>query len=153
MIDKSKEKRTDFIGLIAIILMVPCIATAGPEKSMAVIDACLTTGDSAARVCSTKELSNIVVQCDDGEAETSYLFKYDDLDDPENWPEGQTSPYQGDFSCPEGGVVTAVFVKSGREKYPGLAIDGLSPGTGAIFMPLACTTAIDCSTTDEEDAE
>ena len=152
MSDKSKEKRTDLIGLIAITLMVPCSAMAGPEESIADIGACLTD-ESTAHVCSTKELSNIVVQCSDGETETTYLFKYDDLDDPENWPEGQTSPYQGDFSCPEGGDVTAVFVKSGRHKYDGPAVEGLLPGSGAIFTPLACTEEIECSATDEEDAE
>ena len=153
MIDELFEgKRGVSIGLAVIVCLVPHIVMADPENSSADISACLSDADTA-HICSSKELSNIVVQCSDGETETTYFFKYDDLDDVANWPEGQTSAYAGDFSCPEGGDLVAVFVKSGREKYNGLALEGLPPGSGAIWSPLACSAETVCPAPSEEEAE
>lgn len=154
MIDKLfKGKRRFSLRLAGIAFLIPQLVLAGPESSSAEISACLVDSDTT-HVCSSKELSNIVVQCSDGETESTYFYKYDDLDDVENWPEGQTSAYAGDFSCPEGGELVAVFVKSGREKYDGAALEGLPPGVGAIWSPLACSVETTCpSPGEEEEAE
>lgn len=117
-------------------------AIAGP--STASTDACLEES-GAARVCSTKELSNVVVQC--GDESGSYFIKYDELDD--GTYEGLIDPYSGFFTCPSGDVV-AVFIKSGNNRYSGPAIEGLPPGSGAQWTPLACSEdPADCGTSDE----
>ena len=115
------------------------LALASPGAAMAdgasETAACLE--DSATvRACSTKELSNVVVQC--GGESGSYFLKYDELDD--GTFEGLVTPNEGVFSCPEGEVI-AVFVKSGRNAYDGPAIDGLPPGSGAAWYPEACAVA------------
>lgn len=133
----------------------PCIATAGTvcalamqgaiaAPSVAETDACLEdTG--AVRACSTKELSNVVVQC--GDESGSYFIKYDELDD--GTYEGLIDPYSGFFTCPTGEVL-AVFIKSGNNRYSGPAIDGLPPGSGAQWTPLACSEdPLECGSTDE----
>lgn len=117
-------------------------ATAGAD-SQSVTSACLEDA-ATVRACSTKELSNVVVQCSTESG--SYFLKYDDLD---AGFEGLTSPYQGDFSCPEGDVV-AVFIKSGRNKYDGPAIEGLPPGSGAAWTPLACGAEEEGCASDDE---
>ena len=87
MIDELFEgRRTLLVGLAGIACLIPNLLLAGPENSSADISACLVDSDTT-HVCSNKELSNIVVQCSNGE-EGSYFYKYDDLDDVENWPEG-----------------------------------------------------------------
>jgi len=96
--------------------------------------ACLEDA-STVRACSTKELSNVVVQC--GDESGSFFLKYDDLD--LGTFEGLTSPNEGSFACPEGEVI-AVFIKSGRNKYDGPAIEGLPSGSGASWSPLTCGT-------------
>jgi len=153
MIDKLFEGKCGVsIGLTGIAFLIPYLALAGPENSSADISACLVDSDTT-HVCSSKQLSNIVVQCSDGETESTYFYRYDDLDDVESWPEGQTSPYAGDFSCPEGGELVAVFVKSGRDKYDGPALTGLPPGSGAVWSPLACSTETVCPTPSEGEEE
>lgn len=154
MIDKLFEGKHGVpVVLVGTALLTPSLLLAGPESSSADMAACLVDSDTT-HVCSSKELSNIVVQCGDSETESSYFYKYDDLDDVENWPEGQTSPYAGDFSCPEGGELIAVFVKSGRDRYDGPALEGLPPGVGAIWSPLACSAESTCPPAgDEEEAE
>jgi hypothetical protein len=98
------------------------------------------------RACSDKELSNVVVQCSSESG--SYFVKYDDLDD--GTYAGLTSPYEGSFACPEGEVI-AVFIKSGRNAYDGLAIEGLPAGSGAAWSPLACAVeAAECGSDGEE---
>lgn len=147
MIDEILEgKRRISIGLVGIAFLIPQLALAGPEHSIAEWSACLIDSDTT-HVCSSKELSNIVVQCTNGE-EGTYFYKYDDLDDVENWPEGQTSPYAGDFTCPEGGDLVAVFIKSGREKS---TLEGLPPGSGAIWSPEACSVETVCPTPGEDE--
>jgi hypothetical protein len=117
-------------------------AIAGP--SVAETDACLEdTG--AVRACSTKELSNVVVQC--GDESGSYFVKYDELDD--GTYEGLIDPYSGFFTCPTGEVI-AVFIKSGNNRYDGPSIDGLPPGSGAQWTPLDCgEDPLDCGSSDE----
>jgi hypothetical protein len=100
-------------------------------------------------VCSSKELSNIVLQCGDAEQGTSYYVKFDDLDDPENWPEGQLTASQGSFDCPDGDTLLAVFAKSGSQKYDGESLVGVPGGSGAVWSPLACSTESDCETSPE----
>jgi hypothetical protein len=60
-----------------------------------------------------------------------------------------TSPYQGDFSCPEGSFLVAVFVKSGSEKYSGPAINGLPRGAGAVWSLGTCPVACPLRTGEE----
>jgi hypothetical protein len=146
MIDRIKV-------LIGMTLVLPSIAAAGPnQKSLADIQACQPAGSETAQVCSTKELSNVVVQCSVGEGGSSFV-KYDDLDTFETPHQGDdfalTSPFQGDFSCPEGSTLVAVFVKSGSEKYSGPAVDNLPRGSGAIFTNLGTCSAA-CSSAGGE---
>ncbi|HEX9851918.1 MAG TPA: hypothetical protein VGA68_02855 [Woeseiaceae bacterium] len=149
MISKLRDVRIDLclVGAIGAVFMLPAIAAADPNaKSVAQIEACEETA-STARVCSSKELSNIVLQC--GNAETSYYFKFDDLDNPENWPEGQLTATQGSFTCPDGDSLLAVFVKSGSQKNDGEILAGLPGAGGAIWSPLACSTESDCESSSE----
>jgi hypothetical protein len=113
----------------ALVLTLPGAASA---DSNSVTGACLVD-DTTVRACSTKDLSNVVLQCS-GES-GSYFIKYDELDDG-TFP-GLTSPSEGEFSCPEGSVI-AVFIKSGANHYDGPAIEGLPRGSGASWSPLAC---------------
>jgi hypothetical protein len=149
MISKLRDVRIDLclVGAIGAVFMLPAIAAAGPNaRSVAQIEACEEDA-STARVCSSKELSNIVLQC--GNAETSYYIKFDDLDNPENWPEGQLTATQGSFTCPDGDSLLAVFVKSGSQKNDGQTLAGLPGAGGAIWSPLACTTESDCESSSE----
>lgn len=116
-------------------------AVAAP--STAETDACLEES-GAVRACSTKELSNVVVQCSEGLG--SYFVKYDELDD--GTYEGLIDPYSGSFTCPSGKVL-AVFIKSGNNRYSEETIEGLPPGSGAQWMPLACSEdPADCGSSD-----
>ncbi len=154
MIGKLRDPRIDLylIGAIGAVFMLPSVAAAAPnENSLADIGVCQEE-TTTARVCSSKELSNIVLQC--GDAETSYYVKFDDLDDPENWPDGQLTASQGSFSCPEGDSLLAVFVKSGSAKYEGESLVGLPPGSGAVWSPSSCASTesgSDCETVSEPD--
>ena len=141
MIDHIKA-----LGLIGLTLVLPSIAAADPnEKSVAEIQACQPAGSQTAQVCSTKELSNVVVRCNVGEGASSFV-KYDDLDALQTPHQGVdfalASPYQGDFSCPEGSTLVAVFVKSGSQKYSGPAIANLPRGSGAIILSLGTCSAV-----------
>ena len=127
------------LGTLRLRLAASALALAAPGAATA--DGASETGacleDSATvRACSTKELSNVVVQC--GGESGSYFLKYDELDN--GTFEGLVTPTEGVFSCPEGEVI-AVFVKSGRNAYDGPAIDGLPPGSGAVWYPEACAVA------------
>jgi hypothetical protein len=151
MINKLRDVRIGLclLGAVGTAFMLPSIAAAAPDdRSLAEIGVC-EEDSSTARVCSTKDLSNIVLQCGDAETETSYYIKFDDLDDPENWPEGQLTADQGSFACPDGDSLMAVFVKSGSLMYEGDSFDGLPAGSGAVFSPLACSTESDCDTSSE----
>ena len=132
------------IMLIGILIAVPLIGAAGPNSnSYADIAVCLEEEDAmTARVCSSKELSNVVLQCTGDPA----FHKVDDLDDTENPFPGLVTPHEGLFTCPNGNIV-AVFVKSGREKFTG-ELEGLPPGSGAFYSPVACPVA--CPETSEE---
>jgi hypothetical protein len=150
MIDDIKALRADLLGLglIGLTLVLPSAATADPNaKSVADIQACQPAGSETAQVCSTKELSNVVVQCAVGEGGSSFV-KYDDLDALETPHQGDdfalASPYQGDFSCPDGSTLVAVFVKSGSEKYSGPEIGNLPRGSGAIITNIGTCSAV-CS--------
>jgi hypothetical protein len=127
----------------ALLLAMPC-AMAGPVAAQT--DACLEES-AAVRACSTKELSNVVVQC--GDESGSFFVKYDELDD--GTYEGLIDPYTGVFTCPSGDVI-AVFVKSGNNRYDGTPIDGLPRGSGALWTPLACSEdPAECETPDDGD--
>ena len=116
-------------------LLLSMQAAAGPAgNSVAEVGACLEDADTA-RVCSSKELSNVVLQCGN-EASSTYI-KFDGLDDTETPFQGLLSPYEGQFSCPEGDIL-AVFIKSGSGKYDGVPIADLPPGSGALWLPLSC---------------
>jgi hypothetical protein len=135
------------LRILAVVVSGLCatpMAGAG-EGGTAVTGACLE--DSATvRACSDKELSNVVLQCSSESG--SYFVKFDELD--EGTFEGLASPYLGAFSCPEGEIV-AVFIKSGRNAYDGAAIEGLPPGSGASWSPLACgTESSDCDSDGDE---
>jgi len=145
---RKRVKALSFGSLLSgVLLLTPGIAISEPNgKSVAEIQGCLE--DSAtAHVCSTKELSNVVVQCDNGDG-TSFFFKYDDLDDPES-PHVSllVSAFEGLFACPAGEPVLAVFVKSGSAKHAGEPIAGLLPGSGALWSPASCP--VDCPTPDD----
>jgi hypothetical protein len=113
-------------------LALPVIA--GADGDSAQTDACVEAS-GAVRACSSKELSNVVLQC--GDESGTYFVKFDELDD--GMFEGLITPYEGNFSCPQGDVI-AVFIKSGRNGYDGPAIEGLPSGSGAQWSPLACGT-------------
>lgn len=135
------------VAAIGSALLLSMQAAAEPGgNSTADVGACLEDADTA-RVCSSKELSNVVLQC--GDESSSTYIKYDDLDDTEAPFEGLESPFEGLFSCPEGAVI-AVFIKSGSGKYDGAPIADLPPGSGAQWLPLACTDA-EASCTDGSD--
>jgi hypothetical protein len=142
MIHDMKARTELLIGLM---LVLPSIAAADPnQKSVAEVQACRPAGSQAAQVCSSKELSNVVVQCATDEG-GSFFVKYDDLDAVET-PDPDAgftlaSPFQGDFSCPEGSTLVAVFVKSGSEKYTGPAIGNLPRGSGALILNLGTCSA------------
>ena len=106
---------------------------AGAGAAPAQTDACIEES-GAVLACSTKELSNVIVQC--GDESGSFFVKYDELDD--GIFEGLIDPHSGVFSCPSGDVI-AVFIKSGNNKYDGPPIDGLPRGSGAQWSPLACS--------------
>jgi hypothetical protein len=151
MIDNIKALRAEL--LIGLTLVLPSIAAADPNvKSVAEVQACQPAGSETARVCSSKELSNVVVQCRLGEG-GSFFVKYDDLKAVETPDPGAgfvlASPFQGDFNCPEGSTLVAVFVKSGSEKYSGPAIGNLPRGSGALITNLGTCSAA-CSTEEEE---
>jgi hypothetical protein len=153
MISKLRDVRTglNLVGAICAVFMLPAIAAAAPNAhSVAQIEACEEDA-STVRVCSSKDLSNIVLQC--ANAETSYYIKFDDLDNPENWPEGQLTATQGSFTCPNGDSLLAVFVKSGSQKNDGAILPGLPGAGGAIWSPLACSTESDCESSPEENLE
>jgi hypothetical protein len=135
------------VAAVGSALLLSLQAAAGPGgNSVADVGACLEDADTA-RVCSSKELSNVVLQC--GDESSSTYIKYDDLDDTEAPFEGLESPFEGLFSCPEGEII-AVFIKSGSGKYDGAPIADLPPGSGAQWLPLACTDA-EASCTDGSD--
>jgi hypothetical protein len=127
-------------GLVGLIMALAGPASAEPaENSISDIEACLDD-DSTVKVCSSKELSNVIVQCTDGES--SYYIKYDDLED-------LVDPYVGFFACP-GATVESVYVKSGSGKF-GDGTDGLSAGTGVRWEPSECP--VECPPTGEDDGE
>jgi hypothetical protein len=151
MFSKLRDVRIDLClaGAFGAVFMLPAIAAAGPNaKSLAQIEACEEDA-STARVCSSKELSNIVLQCRNAETDTTYYVKFDDLDNPKNWPEGQLTATQGSFTCPDGDNLLAVFVKSGSQKNDGEILAGLPGAGGAIWSPLACSTESDCESSSE----
>ena len=112
-----------------VVLAAPFSVLAQPNaNSIAAIAACEVDG-STAFVCSSKELSNVVLQCS---SEGGITFvKFDDLEDTlgENL-------HEGEFACPEGSTVEGVFVKSGSAKAD--PQEGLPRGAGAFFGLEAC---------------
>ena len=139
-VKKSLRAGLGAAGLVGLTMALAGPASAGPSgNSIADIEACLD-GDSTVKVCSSKELSNVVVQCTDGES--SYYIKYDDLED-------LVDPYVGYFACP-GATVEVVYVKSGSGKL-GDGTDGLSAGTGVRWEPSECP--VECPPTGEEDED
>jgi len=142
--------------LAALALSVPSIGLTAPSsKSEATIDACLEN-TTTAFVCSSKELSNVVLQCDDGEG-SQFWVKADDLDEA-----GLDNPFQASFVCEltdeEGtvlatGTVVNVFVKSGSKKAgPGEAPGAPFGGIGeAFFGPALCSDApAECPDTGDD---
>lgn len=138
----SSESRC--LRLVACALALAAAGTATADGASET-GACLEDG-ATVRACSTKDLSNVVVQCSG--ASGTYFVKFDELDD--GTFEGLVTPSEGVFSCPEGEVV-AVFIKSGRNAYDGPSIDGLPRGSGAAWYPEACSVAE--STCESEDDE
>ncbi len=133
------------VMLTGILIAVPLIGAAGPNGN-SYADIFICRDDSmTARVCSSKELSNVVLQCTGDPA----FHKVDDLDDTENPFPGLVSPYEGLFTCPDGDIV-AVFVKSGSKRFSG-DLEGLPSGSGATFDPEECPVV--CSEPSEEDEE
>ena len=125
--------------LAAVLLAMPVFAIAGPSpKSVAVIAACAVDA-STARVCSSKELSNVILRCRAADGGT-FFHKFDDLDEVllEN-------PHDANFSCPDGATLVAVFAKSGSAKYDGPEVSGLPSGAGGVFLNLAaCGLEVAC---------
>ena len=133
-------------GLLTLMLVFSATASAEPdENSVADIVAC-SEGDGSVRACSSKELSNVVLECSDGES--SFYVKFDDLDSEEDPYPGLDTPYEGTFSCPGDGEVLAVFVKSGSGKS---GVGGAPSGSGTFWDPDACPA--ECPETGEEDGE
>jgi hypothetical protein len=152
MTQYRKDFQQNLFGaaLAGLILAVPATATSEPNVN-SVADFAVCLEDSAStRVCSSKELSNVVVQCDNGD-ETSYFFKHDDLDDPEAESAAfLETAYEGVFACPEGESILAVFVKSGSAKYVGDPVEGLPSGSGAVWSPLDCPVECPLPSDDDE---
>lgn len=147
---KSFEKHLVRIVLSSLVAVLPSTAISAPnQRSVAEIAACLED-PATTRVCSSKELSNVVVQCDNGD-QSSYFFKHDDLDDPQS-PSAQflETAYEGVFQCPGGEEILAVFIKSGSEKHPG-RIDGAPGGLGRMWSVAQCP--VECPETDSEEDE
>ena len=136
---KLIDRKIPKVGLcLSALLLLPLTGASQPNaKSVAEVAACLED-TSTALVCSSKELSNVTLQC--ATEEGSYFYKIDDLEDvlTENL-------YEGTFSCPNGETVVAVFVKSGS------VLSGAAPGAGqGIFGPAACPVDCPAPPSDEE---
>jgi len=129
--------------MVSLFLVGATASMAAPPnyKSVAIINSCLNEALTTASVCSSKELSNVVLQCsgEDG----IYFFKYDDLD--------LNPAFEGDFVCPlvdengdpivpiesNGDTIQAIGVKSGSFKDPDPP-EGAPSGFGMIFNPDLC---------------
>ncbi|MGH8495294.1 MAG: hypothetical protein ACREVN_04105 [Gammaproteobacteria bacterium] len=112
-------------------LMVAGVSAEPNQNSIAQYSACLD--QTTVFVCSSKDLSNVVLQCASG------AEKFDDLD---SLGVGASAT----FSCSDGSVPTSVWVKSGSQQ------SGDGAGYGGIFSPQECPTecpAIGDSGSDE----
>ena len=129
-----KGKRFGFHCLVAgaaiSTLMVADDAAAANENSIAQFSACVD--EAEVFVCSSKDLSNVVLQC------TSGAEKFDDLDETDTGASGT-------FSCSDGSVPTSIWVKSGSQK------SGDGAGFGGLFSPQACPT--ECPAADDSGSE
>jgi hypothetical protein len=131
--------RSVIIAFAATLLAGPLTAHAAPNAaSVAQVAACAET-EATAYVCSSKGLSNVILQCSDGES--SHFEKFDDLSE-----DGDI--YQGSYTC-ESGSLEAVFIKSGSFRNA-----GGPAGAGEMISGLAACPA-DCPkvAADEEDEE
>lgn len=132
----------------ALLLAMQAAAQPAPQ-SLSEVSAC-SEDDSTAFVCSTKDLSNVILQCGD-ESGSTYV-KFDDDPDDGSLPIDEESN-QGSFSCPEGNVL-AVFVKSGSAFNTDATIAGLPRGSGAMINLEACTAeTLDCPDPDADEDE
>jgi hypothetical protein len=113
------------MALGSLLLATSASANEPNPKSVAEVQACLEDS-STALVCSSKELSNVTLQCQTEEG--SFFYKIDDLEEVLI-----EDLYSASFECPNGASVIAVFVKSGSAR------SGVAPGAGdAVFGPSAC---------------
>jgi hypothetical protein len=124
------------IGFIGMAFLVPALACADLQSEGADILAC-SVDDSTTLVCASEGLSNVVVQCIDEETKTIYYRTYDDLGELANWPKGEESAYAGEFSCPGGDSLIAVYVDSGRHQIDD-DLEGLPPESSAMWSPTSC---------------
>ena len=116
-------------------------------RSVATVTAC-TVDSTTVRVCASKDLSNVVLQCTAADS-TTVLVKFDDLE------VGNVAS----FSCTDPvtqaalGDVSALWVKAGSMKTTGGPVPG--NGTGAVVIwPGQCTDsdpADPCATSSPAD--
>ncbi len=129
-----------FSGLL---LVLPMMATqAGPnENSIADIRVC-GEDESIASVCSSKELSNVVLQCITEESMFVQKLEEEDLQ------EILDDPHKGRFGCPEGYAFQAILVKSGSFKDP--QAEGAPSGSGKTFFVPFNGCPMECPSPEDE---
>lgn len=123
------------------------------ENSVATTGACLVDDGKAARVCSTKGISNVVLWCG------STWVKHEDF--------GPGEVYEATVGCvngqgdPVGGQISMVAVKSGSQKHAKHHPDGYDPdltgttspppsGSGLFMKPGYCELSSSCASVDDD---
>ena len=145
MSSPARYQRSVMIGFAVAVLASPLTAVAAPNAaSVATVAACAES-DATAFVCSSKGLSNVILQCSDGES--SYFEKFDDLGE-----EGDV--YEGSYTC-ESGTLEAVFIKSGSFRSAGGPAGAGEMISGLEACPVDCpgVTAEGEEESEEEEFE
>jgi len=96
-----------------------------------------------ARVCSSKPLTSIVLECVDPDTQSIYIVSFEDLDDPKQRPIGQFDAHQGVFSCRSGDYLVSALVKSGDDNDDGPQLFGARPRGDTFPQPRACSASAD----------
>jgi len=148
------------IGLTSLATTAPNLLFADPgDASPADVMVCEADAKTA-RVCSSKPLTSIVLECLDPDTESIYIVSFEDLDDPARWPVGQFDSHQGVYSCRSGDYLVSALVKSGADDDDGPRLFGARPTGDTFPQPTACSAvADDCAPilfglpSEEEEAE
>ena len=141
-----KRRRAKLQTIVSSVLIAVCFGPAAnadnrgepSTSSVATITACKEARDTV-RACATKDLSNVVLQCQ-GTDGTTVLVKFDDL----------TVGNVSSFSCtdPDTGIalgdVVALWVKAGSRKGtddPAFVspVPGKGTGSAITLWPVQCT--------------